>query len=525
MIKGANCRTRVGLSCLFALLVHMLNPVHAQVVEDLLGTALGCSLAESERASMNIAPLYQVIDGQCMAVTPDGDSGGWFSDNQCESPVTYTRTNMQDYCLAASNRAQLGNGVGIRADSWTLTPGNQIDFGARSLDGVTQPYMQRLVYRQVETPRGRCDLEMRVYKSHPAATGQRSMMALHGGSWSSRSFGFLGLELTIPHYVEQGFVVYAPFYRLLDDTDSSAACNQADFVDIVDDADVALDWVLDNASRFGSGGTPVVFGQSAGGHLALSLSVNRPTSVSGAVLMYPPTDFSDFLMRVQSGAYTNPQGLSILERVVGVPLNQASPASSLVDENSFPTRIATEGNDWPAMFIVQGSADALVEARQSVRLCDALAGRTLGAVDEEVGQANELRDVIACGTNSSPASTLHLFQRGDHALDVCVNPNVDELCLSGGAASRALVAQSISNAASFSVAAYESVAPLGTDAGSDTDGGSDSGSTGSGVSTGGGGSLDIMSLLALSVLLLMHVVFGYTDSYHRAARLCRDTTA
>ncbi len=49
----------------------------------------------------------------------------------------------------------------------------------------------------------------------------------HGGSWSARGFGFFGLEMTIPHDVNDGFVVYVPFYRLLGGSAGSAACNQA----------------------------------------------------------------------------------------------------------------------------------------------------------------------------------------------------------------------------------------------------------------------------------------------------------
>ena len=498
-LKNVSARWVLPLAvggALYALLGSVI--AKADVISDLLGNQLLCRLAERDLANMPVEPLFQITDGQCNSVVPENDDGAWFGDAQCTVPVTYSRTRMQDYCAAAANRSELGNGLNILSDAWTLNPGNQLDLGARSLDGVKQPYMQRLVYRQVQTARGRCDLEMRVYKSHPNATGQRSMIALHGGSWTSRSFGFLGLELSVPHFVDQGFVVYAPFYRLLDDTDSSAACNQADFSEIVEDGNAALDWVLDNASRYGSSGAPLVFGQSAGAHLALSLSVNSPSLVSGAVLMYPPTDFSDFLLRVQSGAYTNPQGLGVLERVVGSSPESTSLSLPLVLDNSFPARVANEGAAWPPMFIVHGSADELVEARQSVRLCDALAGRELASTSQEVGNAEELRDVIVCGSSTQPASQLHLLQLGDHALDVCLNPNIPDLCLSGGSASRSLVAQSIGESVSFSVAAHQSRSDA-VSTGSDTNTSTDTGDTGS-VSTGGGGG---GSLAWLSVLVLV----------------------
>lgn len=427
----------------------------ADVVSDLLGTSFACAFANSTRSNMPVEPLYQNTAGQCMAVVPDGDAGSWYSDDQCLNPIVYTRTSMQQFCAAASNRAELGNGVDIRADSWTLTPGSQLNLGSRSLNGVSQPYMQRLVYRRVQTASGSCDLEMRVYKKHPSAQGQRSMIALHGGSWTSRSFGYLGLELSVSHYVNQGFVVYAPFYRLLDNTDSTSACNEADFNDIVDDANFSLNWVLNNAERFGSVGAPVVFGQSAGGHLALSLAVNQPSQVSGVIAMYPPTDFGDFLQRVKSGAYTNQEGLGVLNRVVGGDADGANLDLPVVLENSFPMRIAQEGNDWPPMFIVQGSSDDLVEARHAVRLCDALAGRVLPEANEEVGIANELREVVLCDEQSTPVSQLHLIREGAHALDVCLNENIADLCPSGSAASRSLISQSITEAATFAVTAHQ----------------------------------------------------------------------
>jgi len=479
--------------------------VKANVVTDLLGNQLLCALAERDLADMPIEPLFQISvgnqNGLCEAVVPDAENNAFFTDENCTAPVTYTRTSMQDFCAIAADTAELGNGVGIREDAWTLTPGNRLDLGARSLDGVTQPYMQRLVYRQVQTPRGRCDLEMRVYKNHPASTGQRSMIALHGGSWTSRSFGYLGLELSVAHYVDQGFVVYAPFYRLLDNTDSSAACNQAEFSQIVDDGGAALDWVLDNASRFGSSGTPIVFGQSAGAHLALSLSINRPTSISGSILLYPPTDFADFLGRVGSGAYTNPQGLSVLERVVG-SADASAVTLPVVIDNSFPTTIAEQGGELPPMFIVHGSADSLVEPRHSVRLCDAIAGRNLAGIDQELGNTNDLREVIQCGNATEPASELHLFRLGEHALDVCINPLIPDLCFSGGAASQALVSQTVGDAVNFSLAAQSAA---NTNQDPSTDETVEPADVVSMVSTGGGGggTLGLLSLLLLLSFLLL----------------------
>jgi len=238
-----------------------------------------------------------------------------------------------------------------------------------------------------------------------------------------------------------------------------------------------------------------VFGQSAGGHLALSLSINRPSSISGAVLMYPPTDFTDFLQRAQSGAYTNPQGLSVLERVVGSSPESVSLSLPVVLENSFPMRIASEGGAWPPMFIVQGSDDDLVEPRQAVRLCEALAGDELSSTSQEVGEASELRDVVSCGNANTPASTLHLIQRGQHALDVCINPNVPNLCLSGTGGSQSLVSQSISDAVGFAVAAHTASGGQGS-----TSGSSSTNTAITDVSTGGGGGA--LGLFSLFILLL-----------------------
>jgi len=216
-------------------------------------------------------------------------------------------------------------------------------------------------------------------------------------------------------------VVYAPFYRLLGDSDGSAACHNATISDIVSDAEAALAWVRQNASNFGSSSTPVVFGQSAGGHLAASLAINQPSNVAAGILFYPPTDFTDFALRV-----------------------------------------IVEGDlDIPPLLMVQGMQDELVESRQSVRLCDALAGRQLLEVDEEVEAIVGLRQTISCGADSS----LQLIREGQHALDVCLaDLSIStDLCLSGSAASRREVASALLDASNFALensAATTNVVPV-----------------------------------------------------------------
>lgn len=512
------------LAC-FSVLYQPGGALHAdddQSVRELLGTALACSVTELLLADMPVDPLYQFSGAACTSVDPrDAEDDTLFSDADCQQPVAFKSTGMPEYCAAAVDAESLGNAADIASPVWTLSPGSQIDVGARPLENVIHPYMQRVVYRQVETPQGSCQLEMRVYARHPAISGQRSLLALHGGSWSSRGFGFFGLELTIPHLVESGFVVYAPFYRLLGSSDGSVACNDSSIGEIVTDASAALDWLIDNASQYGSNGLPVVFGQSAGGHLAASLMIDRAESVSAAVLFYPPTDFTDFLLRAQMGLYDNQEGIGILQLLLGKPAAEADAGASPVPENSFPQRIVGNTQTLPPVFMLHGMADELVEARQSSRLCDALADRSLPAVDENTAVVSSLRDVRSCspatdavaGVTPVPGSTLHLIREGLHALDICLESTLlpTEICRSGSEASRQLVAESIGDAMAFAVAAVE--ATVSTDGANMPDdnsageGGTAANETGTDAQAqasdqGGSGSLfGILLLLMISVAM------------------------
>ena len=153
-----------------------------------------------------------------------------------------------------------------------------MDVGVKSIQDNFQPYMKRFNYRTVTgLPRGTgtCALEMRVYKKDIAETNLRPVLAIHGGSWRYRGFGFWGLESLISHLTETGFVVFVPFYRLAgeSDTTSTIECNGADWRGLTSDVESALDWVIANGPALGAAdGLISVYGQSAGAHLSAWLA-------------------------------------------------------------------------------------------------------------------------------------------------------------------------------------------------------------------------------------------------------------
>lgn len=410
---------------------------------DRIGTLVGCDLSARLKADMQVMPLFSNASGTCELQRPV-TSGQYFSDPQCARPLQFYRTGQQEFCALAVDKQRLGNGAGIQP-GWTLPPGVRYDIGVQSLAGLVQPYRKSITYRSVATDMGECQLEMRIYRNSLIDTDQQNLMpllAIHGGSWKARGFGTMGIEAAAAHYTAKGFVVFAPFYRLLSDSEPNVECQSTPIEQIIGDAEYALQWVIDNAARYGASGKPVVMGQSAGAHLALSVVVARSAEIAGALLMYPPTDFTDFLNLVLANQYTNEQGLRILGDVLGggdaslADLNEPP-----IPQNSFPSRIASTLNQLPPMVIFHGLSDELVPASQSVRLCNALARRP---IDEEPESIDGLEQTIPCG----PDSKLHLYQLANHALDVCLTGNelLNAVCPAGGRDSQRLIAAAFEQA-------------------------------------------------------------------------------
>jgi len=411
-------------------------------IDQILSDAAACQAGSAFFAQLNPAKAYEGTISQCTRVVPYDQAGdALYTETSCSVVMDYQSTGIAEYCDVALDPQRLGNAASFASQlgQWTHSAGSRLDIGALTLEGLEQPLMQRFNYKTVETARGTCDLEMRVYS--PTANGEprKALLALHGGSWQHRASGFLGIESTATHFTNEGFIVFAPFYRLVGETDGNIACNNASLDAILADVHSALDWVSERQSDFNVIGRTTLFGQSAGGHLALSLATYRSEQIDRAILFYPPTDFADFALQIKSGDYQNETGLKILEAITGSSITSLDMSSAVVRENSFPDIILNHPDNIPPMFILHGEMDSLLPARQSVRLCNALAGSQdlNDGVATLTPNLSSYAAVTQCGTKGSQ---MHLIAEGEHALDLCVAP---ELCLAGSPESANAVADSI----------------------------------------------------------------------------------
>ncbi len=429
-------------------------------VDQILADAAACQAGSAYFAEPNPAKAYGHASADCAIVDPAIHAGNAiYSDQNCSETMHYNSTGIAEYCDVALNPQRLGNASSFTSQlgQWTHNAGSRFDIGVLTIEGLEQPFMRRFNYKTVETVRGTCELEMRVYIPTDNGETRKAMVALHGGSWQHRASGFIGIESTATHFTNQGFVVFAPFYRLIGEADGNVACNDASLDDILSDVNNALDWVKERQSEFNIAGNPILFGQSAGAHLALSLATYRSQEIDRAILFYPPTDFADFAMQIRSGTYLNETGLKILETVTGSSIESLDIESAIVRDNSFPDIIRDRSTTTPPMFILHGEMDTLLPARQSVRLCNALAG----SQDLNHGVAtltpniSSYVSVTQCGVLGSQ---LHLVAEGEHALDLCLSPG---LCLAGSVESAEAVADSFQSMLKWSTDEQVGVQPQG----------------------------------------------------------------
>ncbi|MEM6987547.1 MAG: alpha/beta hydrolase, partial [Pseudomonadota bacterium] len=384
-----------------------------------IGGLLACEAAGALVRDMPREPLYRQREGVCELTTSLG--GPRFVDASCSTGVETAVLPVATWCASLREPGLLGDAsaLGPEVDTWLSTPGTRLPLTLPGLNGSAEPFLGRLRYRDIDTPdRGTCALEMRVYTANPAAQDQPALIALHGGSWTTRRAGFPGLESLMAHFTDRGFTVFAPFYRLVGAQDGPLACQQWSSDDLLSDAEAALDWVLQHGNRYGaSSAKPAVFGQSAGGFLAAWLAVERSEDVTAALLMYPPTDVDDFVEQVALGRYANADGIETLEQFLGSPLTALSPGSPERYRLSLATRVA-DGETAAPLRMVHGLRDTLVVPRQSELLCAATASRAAWQNLRDRGLATPVRGgmTTACGNGGQ----LDLLAGAEHALEVCV---------------------------------------------------------------------------------------------------------
>ena len=307
----------------------------AQASCDVVLAAFETPLAQS--------PLY-VVNNQVWEAASAAAAGPYYTDAACGDEAAYRPTSAAEFCQARFGEAAeslLGNAAAWTPDAgqpndplpevpsraWTSIPATQLDIGVVPLAGNHQPYMKQLAYKTIDgVPRGSgsCALEMRVYKKSIDAEGLKPLIALHGGTWRSRGFSFLGLESGISQMTERGFIVFAPFYRLVGESDGNVECNGATWREVTADVESALDWVIANGAALGANDGPIaVYGQSAGAHLSGWLAAHRSADVQNALMFYAPSDVLEYLSgALPAGGPYEPFrdfGLKSMARLYGAP--------------------------------------------------------------------------------------------------------------------------------------------------------------------------------------------------------------
>ncbi len=282
-----------------------------------LGAGIGCdALLRKYELPLPQKTLYVKSANSCLAADLYGaDAGQYFMDDACTQEVAFRPTTPAEFCAERTGereKVELGNAAWtpdsgqandplpqIPSKKWTTLPSTRLGIGVVTANDTPQPFVKQVRYKTIPgIPRGNgtCQLEMRMYKNDITAANLKPMLALHGGTWSGRGFSVLGLEATVRMFTAQGFVVFAPFYRLIGDSDGNAECNRVSWREVTEDVQDALRWVVQNGPAFGARQEKVtLFGQSAGAHLAAWLATHDPAAVKKSVLFYPALDLFEFL--------------------------------------------------------------------------------------------------------------------------------------------------------------------------------------------------------------------------------------
>ncbi|GGV52352.1 hypothetical protein GCM10010277_48800 [Streptomyces longisporoflavus] len=207
----------------------------------------------------------------------------------------------------------------------------------------------------------------------PAAGNEPAPLVLfvHGGAWRRGRRDDMGLRTRhwspgpLQRIAAAGFAVACADYRL---------SGEARFPAPLDDLRAALRWLSLRAAELGvDTSRTVLWGESAGGHLASLLALDPAVPAAGAVIWYAPSDLT-----VPRGPF-DPHSAATPEAL----LLGAAPAS-VPERARAASPVAQAHRDAPPFLLVHGEQDTMVPATHS----EALAARL-----REVGTRVELRMV------------------------------------------------------------------------------------------------------------------------------------
>jgi acetyl esterase/lipase len=196
---------------------------------------------------------------------------------------------------------------------------------------------------------------------YPAPAGAPVVLFLHGGGWALGDRTLVAPAFTGTSFFDAltaaGFAVASADYRLAE---------EARFPAQLDDVKSALRWLREHAADHGyDGGRIVVWGASAGGHLAALAGLTADPPVAGVIDWYGPADLVSLAAEtgglMEHDSPESPEGRLIGARVSENP-DLAAAAS--------PVSYVHPGA--PPFLIMHGMADRAVPVSQGQALAAAL---------------------------------------------------------------------------------------------------------------------------------------------------------
>ncbi|MBW5424587.1 alpha/beta hydrolase fold domain-containing protein [Streptomyces sp. BG9H] len=238
-----------------------------------------------------------------------------------------------------------------------LPPAAVREPGVRELRGV--PYLQAAGSRPLE-------LDLWLPGTTPDPAPAPLVLFVHGGAWFLGRRDDMGLRTRrwtpgpFARIAAAGCAVACVDYRL---------SGEAAFPAPLDDLRAALRWLTLRGAELGvDTGRTVVWGDSAGGHLASLLALAEP-SLAGAVIWYGPSDLT-----TARGHFTPEDPATPEARLLG-----AAPASA-PERARAASPVAQVAPGAPPFLLVHGDADTMVDHSHSASLAAAL--RQAGAEAE-----------------------------------------------------------------------------------------------------------------------------------------------